>query len=419
LEINEQVIKAAQFFNDWNNHFSKDRRIRVVVQDGRNHLLLSRIHYDVVISEPSNPWMAGMANLYTKESFETIKDRLNNDGIFIQWVDAGRMDWQTLAMIGKTFGTVFPNSLMMISPIGGSDFFFVGVKGEVPLRLSVADQNLSFASRSRIMKLADTRLLFHLILTDRVAEMFADGVIHSDNRPHLEFAAPRHLYTLSQGFMAELKQRRRISPATASIIASSRDLDMVLNLAELSTSLFAMEFPVVDLSDATPEQTARYKQLVKEFCAKRVIKDYMTFYDDRSREICADVQIEFIERHLADTPNDVNAWGDLGVVYAKRSEFDKAEKALERYIAGKPEEPNAYFRMGVLLIIQKSYSRARKQFLKTVSLNPGHAEALLYLAKLNLLEGDKAAAVKRLRQVLEVDESPEAKALLRQIEQDG
>jgi len=419
LEINEQVIKAAQFFNDWNNRFAEDPRIRIIVQDGRNHLLLSRMHYDVVISEPSNPWMAGMANLYTKESFETIKDRMNDDGIFIQWVNAGQMDWQTLAMIGKTFGTVFPNSLMMISPIGGADFFFVGVKGEAPLRLSVADRNLSFASRSRIMRLADARLLFHLILTDRVAEMFADGVIHSDNRPHLEFAAPRHLYTSNKGFEAELKQRRRrISPATASIIASSRDLDMVLNLAELSTSLYALAFPVVDLSNATPEQTTRYQELVGEFCAKRVVEDYMTFYDDRSREICADVQVEFIERHLADTPNDANAWGDLGIIYAKRSEFDKAEKALERYIAGKPEEPNAYFRMGVLLVMQKSYSKAREQFLKTVSLNPGHEEALLYLAKLNLFDGDKAAAVKSLRQILEVDENPEAKALLRQIEQD-
>ena len=143
------MVEASRFFEDWNNRFSEDPRVRIIVQDGRNHLLLSRMQYDVVISEPSNPWMAGMANLYTKESFETVKSRLNEDGIFIQWVNAGRMDWKTLAMIGNTFGTVFPNSVMMISPIGGADFFFVGVKGKTPLRLSVAERNLSFASRSR------------------------------------------------------------------------------------------------------------------------------------------------------------------------------------------------------------------------------------------------------------------------------
>jgi len=419
LEINEQVIKAARFFDDWNSRFAEDPRTRVIIQDGRNHLLLSRIQYDVVISEPSNPWMAGMASLYTKESFETIKERLNDDGIFIQWVNAGRMDWPTLAMVGKTFATVFPNSLMMVSPIGGADFFFVGIKGKTALRLSVADRNLVFASKSRVMRLADTRQLFHLILTDRVAEMFADGLIHSDNRPHLEFAAPRHLYTSNRGFETELKQRSRISAATAAIIASSRNLDMVLNMAELSTSMFAPAFPAIDLSDAAPEQTARYQGLVREFCAKRVIENYMMFYDDRSREICADVQLELIERHLDDSPNDAYAWGNLGAIYAKRRQFDKAQKALQRYIAEKPEEPNAYFRMGVLMVMTKNFNRAREQFLKTVSLNPEYTDALLYLAKLNLLVGDKAAAVIRLQQVLAVDESLEAEALLRRIEQNG
>ena len=415
LEINEQVVEASRFFDDWNNRFSEDPRVRIIVQDGRNHLLLSRMRYDVVISEPSNPWMAGMANLYTKESFETVKDRLNEDGIFIQWVNAGRMDWKTLAMIGNTFGTVFPNSVMMISPIGGADFFFVGVKGKTPLRLSVAERNLSFASRSRIMRLMDARQLFHLILTDRVSEMFAGGMIHSDNRPYLEFAAPRHLYAPGRGFMRELKQRSRLSPATTAIVASSGGLDMVLNMVELAASLYALQLPVVDLTAATPEQTARYHELVREFCAKRVVDDYMAFYDDRSREICADVQVESIERHLAAKPGDGKAWGDLGAVYAKRREFGNAEKALAKYIDLEPEEPNAYFRMGVLKVMKNEYRQASELFLKTVRLNPGNTEALLYLAKLQLLQGDKAAAVNHLRQILKRDENSEAEKLLRQI----
>jgi len=416
LEINEQVAEASQFFKDWNNRFSEDPRVRIIIQDGRNHLLLSRMQYDVVISEPSNPWMAGMANLYTKESFETIKDRLNDNGIFIQWVNAGRMDWRTLSMIGNTFGTVFPNSLMMISPIGGADYFFVGVKGRMPLSLSVANRNLKFSSRSKIMKLADARQLFHLILTDRVAEMFAGGMIHSDDRPYLEFDAPRHLYASSRGFEPEMKHRPRLSAATLSIIASSSDLDMVLNMAELSTSLFALVFPAVDLTDAKPEQTARYQELVKEFCTKRVVQDYMMFYDDRSKEICAEVQAKFIERHLGATPTDGNAWGDLGVIYARRRDFGRAENAFARYIALEPENPNAYFRMGVLLVMKKNFRKAREQFQKTISLDPIHIEALLYLSKLNLMQGDKAAAVRYLRQILKADDNPEARELLRRIE---
>ena len=88
---------------------------------------------------------------------------------------------------------------------------------------------------------------------------------------------------------------------------------------------------------------------------------------------------------------------------------------LAKYIALEPEEPNAYFRMGVMLVMKNDYRKARELFLKTVTLNPGNSEALLYLAKLHLLNGNKAAAVNNLKQILKIGESPEAEELLRQI----
>ena len=131
------------------------------------------------------------------------------------------------------------------------------------------------------------------------------------------------------------------------------------------------------------------------------------------------MQAKFIERHLGGTPNDGNAWGDLGVIYARRSDFGRAENAFARYIALEPENPNAYFRMGVLLVMKKNYRKAREQFQKTIYLDPIHIEALLYLSKLNLLHGDKTAAVKYLRQILKAEDNREARELLRRIEQGG
>ncbi|UCG55063.1 MAG: hypothetical protein JSV32_02265, partial [Dehalococcoidia bacterium] len=67
----------------------------------------------VIISEPSNPWMAGLANLYTLEFFQTVKDRLKENGIFVQWIHSYEMDWPTFSMVGRTFTEVFPVSLLM------------------------------------------------------------------------------------------------------------------------------------------------------------------------------------------------------------------------------------------------------------------------------------------------------------------
>ncbi len=69
LEISPEVVAASEFFARENGRALADPRTRLVVGDGRSHLLLSQDRYDVIISEPSNPWMAGVAALFTTEFF--------------------------------------------------------------------------------------------------------------------------------------------------------------------------------------------------------------------------------------------------------------------------------------------------------------------------------------------------------------
>ena len=74
LEINDQVVAASNFFSPWNNHVLSDPRTQLIIQDARAHLQLSAQSYDVIISEPSNPWMAGLAALFTRDFFETASE---------------------------------------------------------------------------------------------------------------------------------------------------------------------------------------------------------------------------------------------------------------------------------------------------------------------------------------------------------
>ena len=86
IDINEQVVKASDYFIPWNNDVLKDPRTNLIIQDGRAHLNLTRETYDVIISEPSNPWMAGLASLFTKDFFDLAHDRLEQGGIFVQFI---------------------------------------------------------------------------------------------------------------------------------------------------------------------------------------------------------------------------------------------------------------------------------------------------------------------------------------------
>ncbi len=78
VEIEAAVVEASRYFREFTGEVLKDPRVNLIVADGRNHLALTDRQYDVIISEPSNPWVAGMANLFTREFFEQAQQRLRS-----------------------------------------------------------------------------------------------------------------------------------------------------------------------------------------------------------------------------------------------------------------------------------------------------------------------------------------------------
>src|SRR5439155_1057317 len=85
-EIEPAVIRAAPYLESLNRNVLSDPRVHVIFDDARNFLLTSREKYDLIISEPSNPWIAGIATLFTDEYYAAIHQRLVPGGEFVQWV---------------------------------------------------------------------------------------------------------------------------------------------------------------------------------------------------------------------------------------------------------------------------------------------------------------------------------------------
>ena len=83
-------------------------KIRIRSGDAREVLLTSRARYDIIFSEPSNPYRAGISSLFTEEFYAVIRDRLAPGGLFLQWVQAYEVDGQTLRTVYATIGAVFP-----------------------------------------------------------------------------------------------------------------------------------------------------------------------------------------------------------------------------------------------------------------------------------------------------------------------
>lgn len=111
IELEPAVVEAAQSFNHVNHRPDTDRRVTIIGNDGRNHILATSKKYDAILSEPSNPWQAGVCNLFTAEYFQICKSKLKDDGILALWLQITEVAPENVRQICSALTSVFPNTL--------------------------------------------------------------------------------------------------------------------------------------------------------------------------------------------------------------------------------------------------------------------------------------------------------------------
>ncbi len=107
VEIEPAVIAAAPLLTQLNRNVLRDPRVRVTLDDARNFLFTTRERYDLIVSEPSNPWIAGVATLFTREFYRAAQARLAPGGVFVQWLQAYSLYPDDLRMVLATFLSEF------------------------------------------------------------------------------------------------------------------------------------------------------------------------------------------------------------------------------------------------------------------------------------------------------------------------
>ena len=191
-EISPEVAMASRLFEGSNGAPWEDERFALLEVDARNQLLLDRDAYDVVISEPSNPWMSGVSALFTVEFFELVRSRLTGGGLFCQWIHLYNLAEEDLRTVVGGFTDVFPETALFVLHDG--DALLIGSKGAFP----AAPQPVI---EERIDRLADElapygidgfgALRAWLTATSPALDAWArEAPRHRDDHPILEFRAP-------------------------------------------------------------------------------------------------------------------------------------------------------------------------------------------------------------------------------------
>jgi len=352
VEISPAVIEGSRFFEPFNHHALEDPRVNLILQDGRNHITLTDKTYDVIISEPSNPWISGIGALFTVDFFRLVKQKLNPGGIVCIWTHTN-MSPDNFKSIARSFHAVFPYVTMWES-IVGDDYLLIGSMDEYALPYEEADRILGNPVTGKDLKrlgIENIRDLMGLLIMkqDTLKEFIGDAPLHTDDNSLLEFGAPEYIY----------KDERHL-------------------IVQQLTPHFKVYPEFVSFADLAPEKQ------------EAIRRELATL--ERS-----EVQVKAIKRKA-----QIDQYLDQAVAAVERGAYEPAAHLYHKILEIDPEHVLTLLNLGNVYREVQEYKKAEDAYRQTVKINPYYVYGYMELGKLQLMRGRPSAALKPLSQAREL-----------------
>lgn len=404
IEISPEVVEASHFFDKENGGALARSGVRLVVGDGRSHLLLSPRRYDVIVSEPSNPWMAGVASLFTVEFFEAAKARLKPEGLLCQWAHTYDISGDDLRSIVRTFSTVFPEGTMWL--VGGGDLLLIGARdGSIAPRLATLATGARLAATAAALQdvgVAGGNAPFALLSLfaggpDELRRFGRDALIQTDDRTALEYSAPHGIYgrTREDNAVAIRALLAERPPAVQTAFANATDGDWTSRgRMDLRAQAFATAYDAfrqaVTLNSRNPVALAglsdaaggngrlqEARELLASIAAKEPDNAAVRIELSRVLAVTGDTQasIETASSALALSPADPRAAGQLASVLADAGDARRLDAFSQAMLERFPGDPDArYYRASALFMTGRA-QEAVTAIEALVQSDPQHARA--------------------------------------------
>lgn len=193
VEISPGVVEAARRFADWNHQVLDDPRMRLFTEDARSFLRRPHNHYNIIVSEPSNPWITGVAGLFTREFYSDCLSHLTAGGLMVQWVHRYDNQQEALDLVLRTLSSVFHDISLWQSQTG--DVLLIASNQPQGVDLAALLKRMDIpavhADLARIGLGHPVSLLSREIISDINGRWLVDpkGPWQEDDHPRLEYLA--------------------------------------------------------------------------------------------------------------------------------------------------------------------------------------------------------------------------------------
>jgi spermidine synthase len=200
VELVPETYELFEYYHKNGGEMLKTPKVRALVNDGRNQILLSPKKYDIITVDPSPPiTSAGTVNLYAREFLQLCKERLTPEGVMCLWFPPGRED--EVKSLVKTFASVFPNTLVYAGP-NHYGFYLLGPMQKIAENEFRDNVEKAFANPAILRDLgeydnscANPQKLYQMLLwnNEEIGRIGKEGSLITDDSPYTEFFLWRYL----------------------------------------------------------------------------------------------------------------------------------------------------------------------------------------------------------------------------------
>lgn len=200
VELVPETYELFEYYHKNGEEILKAPNVRALVNDGRNHILLSPKKYDIITVDPAPPiTSAGTVNLYAREFFQTCREHLTPEGVMCLWFPYGRED--EVKSVMKTFHSVFPHTRVYVGP-NNWGFYLIGNMTEIAEDDFRRNVEKAFANPAILKDLREydrscttSQKLQQMLLWDHdeLEEISKGGALITDDSPYTEFFLWRYL----------------------------------------------------------------------------------------------------------------------------------------------------------------------------------------------------------------------------------
>lgn len=396
-EIEPAVMSAAPYLDALNHGVQTHPKVKVILDDARNHLMVTPQRYDIIISEPSYLWSRGISTLFTREFYGQAREHLQPNGLFVQWVQAYQMAPRDLCTVLRTLGTTFKHVSLWWG--GGTDLILVASPERRSFSLNALETEFARNAGLRT-DLKETLsinepagLIGYFLLDDpALREIAAHGDINTDDRTVLEYRAPFSIAkSTSEVNYSEIRKRRKA--AIPSFLETSDKKTVALAGAETQVQEgllnHALGAPLVQeaLTDAPESERILMLQATVDLAKNRTLQAIYRL--QRARELA---------------PNNAEIAFRLGKAYRNQGQGQAAREALEGCLKLDPEHVEA---LRALFRVELSVGRPEHALAiqkRIVAAEPENLyDEVANLGKISMTLGKTKEAIDALQRSLDLE----------------